>query len=462
MRSVLFIAYYYPPIASSGVYRSAKFVKYLPQFGWQPYVVSTTEDIGVGGFDASLLDDIPPDTPVWRLPTPQPRPYAALARLLRRSQAEGSAAQRESNPVSGQCSIPSQTNTAHPGRDSGLNSVLKTLARPLRFIQNPPVDPQWYWSLRLIPLACRVMRRHDVAAIYTSSAPWSALLSALVLKRLTGRPWIMDMRDPWTSDECLYRSRGLRREIDLRLERAALRAADRIVVTSPAFVDELQEVSEDCVASKVTVITNGYDEEDFSPESGADLLPSDRRTIAHMGTLIWERAQPLLAALSELASDRDVLDKFRVISHGWTDPRIAARAANQLATGCFVTRPMIGHDRALAIMKEADVLLLLLGAQEHWSRFYTGKVFEYLRAGKPVLGVGPWGVASKLIERCGVGCFVPAHDAERLATVLRQIALDYRSFVDEHYHPEPEIIAQYDRRVLTERLASVLDSEAAK
>lgn len=55
----LFLAYYFPPIAGSGVYRSAKFAKYLPQFGWQPYVISATEDIQLRQRDPTLLEDLP-------------------------------------------------------------------------------------------------------------------------------------------------------------------------------------------------------------------------------------------------------------------------------------------------------------------------------------------------------------------------------------------------------------------
>ncbi len=75
MRKVLVIAYYFPPIGGSGTQRPVKFVKYLPQFGWQPYVISTDRPYGDGseGRNETLLADIPTDVQDWRVPTPEPQ-----------------------------------------------------------------------------------------------------------------------------------------------------------------------------------------------------------------------------------------------------------------------------------------------------------------------------------------------------------------------------------------------------
>jgi glycosyltransferase involved in cell wall biosynthesis len=457
VRRVLFIAYYFPPINRSGVYRSAKFVKYLPLNGWQPYVISTSDPADTQEFDPGMLADIPSETSVWRVPTPQPHPYSALARRLRPSatQRAGSGA-----AVTGQAGA----GEAQPMRNLALRSLLRKLAWPLWLIEQPPVDAQLYWAGRIIPLAWQIIRQQQVEVIYTSSAPFSALMSGLVLKRLTGRPWVMDMRDPWVSNEYMYRKTGLRRRMDVGLERAALKAADKVVIVSSAFADELLDLSAGRAADKLVVITNGFDEEDFvAPPAGDPLLP-ERRLIIHMGTLVWDRFKVLLPALERLESDTfgGVLDRFQVVCYGWSEPCIPIEARLVSSSASLSIRPMVGHQRAVSLMQRADVLLLLLGSEQYWSRFHTGKIFEYLRAGRPVLGVGPLGAASRLIERCGVGCFVAAEDTERLAAVLRQIALDYPGFCAQYYHPRAETIAQYDRRVLAEHLATAFNSVAAK
>lgn len=453
LKRFLFLAYYFPPVFSSGVYRSLKFVKYLPQFGWQPYVISTTEATDIRMFDPSLLAEVPAETPIWRLPTPEPRPYSRLAAWIRgqKSMPEGTNGETITSPAA------TQSAAAPPW----LKKLLKAACWPLTLIENPPVDKQLYWSLRAIPLAQRLVRQHDLQVIYTSAAPWSVLLVGLLLKRRTGRPWVLDMRDPWTSHEYLYHHYGFRRRIDILLERAALRAADRVLITSPAYADELEQVAAAPMDDKTALITNGFDEEDFTdpptrPATGA------RRTLAYAGALILDRLDPLGNALCRLLTSPEVLGQLRFVFYGWQEPRIDARIRELGIADYMLLLPAVEHRQAVALMQQSDALLLLLGTQPHWRRFYTGKIFEYLRAGKPVLGIGPRGVAAELIERAGVGCFVEGDDTPRLATVLRQIAMDYPGFLSQYYHPKQEVIAQYERRVLTSRLAEILDTVSSK
>jgi len=447
MRKVLFIAYYFPPITGSGVFRSLKFAKYLPEFGWQPYVITATEDIQLHQFDPTLLEELPDEVQVWRVPAPHPQPYTALGQLLRRKPSV------QSPPTQLSEETESSTVTSRPPL---LKPLFRTLTWPLRLIENPPVDVQLYWALRIIPLAWRLIKQHQIDVIYTSSAPWAVLLTGLALKWLTGRPWIMDMRDPWVSDEYVCRDKGLRRKLDIRIERLALRAADRVVISSIGFVDELQTLAGPTVAAKVMEITNGYDEADFVIQTDEQITPVGERRWVHLGTTIWDGFVPLGDAIARLGPDSQALQEITFVFHGWCDPRVLEATAPNKEQ--FVFGPVIPHPQALALMQEAELLILLLGAQKHWSRFYTGKIFEYLRAGKPILGIGPRGVAAELIERCGVGCFVAAHETEKLIAVLRRIAGDYPAFLAEYYHPDWDMIAQYERQALTGKLAAVFNA----
>lgn len=448
MPKVLFLAYYFPPITGSGVFRSLKFAKYLPEFGWHPFVISATEDIQLGQFDPTLLKELPDAVRVWRVPAPHPQPYTMLCRLLRRR-----------TPASASLSSTTEEESVSNSKFSlaFVKSLFRVLTWPLRLIENPPVDVQFYWALRVIPLAWRLIRQHQIDVIYTSSAPWSVLLTGLVLKRITGRPWIMDMRDPWVSNEYVWRDQGLRRKLDIGIERLALRAADRVVISSIGFVDELRMLAGPEVAAKVVEVTNGYDEADFAVSTQISESSFGRKRLwVHLGTTIWDSFMPLRDAIVRLGPDSEALQEITFVFHGWCEPRVLVATAPNAEQ--FVFAPLIPHPQALALMQEAELLILLLGAQKHWSRFYPGKIFEYLRARRPILGVGPRGVAAELVERCGVGCFVAAHETEKLVAVLRQIACDYPAFLAEYYHPDWEMIAQYERRALTGKLTAVFNA----
>jgi glycosyltransferase involved in cell wall biosynthesis len=113
----------------------------------------------------------------------------------------------------------------------------------------------------------------------------------------------------------------------------------------------------------------------------------------------------------------------------------------------------VSHSEAIGLMRRSHVLLLLAPFD-----YYPGKLFEYMAANRPVLMIGPDNIAADLVRRCGIGCAVEPDDIERLAQVLRQIALDYEGFVAEYYHPNWEEINRYDRKAQTQRLAALLDS----
>ena len=141
MRKALFIAHYFPPIGGSGVQRPTKFVKYLPQFGWQPYVIATNRPYGEEGWDETLLADVPSEVQVWRVPTPHPQPVNQLARLV------------GWKPTAPDPIAATEADGARPTtkqRPSVVKTIRRTVLSPLYLAQKPPIDDQIYWSLSRI------------------------------------------------------------------------------------------------------------------------------------------------------------------------------------------------------------------------------------------------------------------------------------------------------------------------
>ncbi len=457
MRKALFIAYYFPPIGGSGTQRPVKFVKYLPEFGWQPYVITTDQAYGGGaeGRDETLLADIPPDVQVWRIPTPQPQPINRLAHWM----GWRSAAAQDGPP---------KTTGSGPGDDAPLRTSLakqmrRAILSPLYLIQNPPVDPALYWSLRITPLARRIIRQKQIDVILTTVPPWSALLTGRLLQRFTGRPWLADFRDPWTDNTFIYFPTPAQHRLNKWLERHLIDHADAVVsVTEPCVAGLRQKASAPAGDKRFELIPNGWDQHDFPDISAvqAGLPPprpiNGRVVLLHPGSAYQGEPLPLLGALDRLAADGVNLNSLRFHFVGYMHPEDQARVATSPHSRLFqLDADRVPHDEALRLMGSAHVLLLLLRKGPDAS---SGKIFEYMVAGRPVLAIGARdGVAGQLVQRSAIGCTVNPDDVEELAETLHQIANDYTGFVAQHYRPNWDMIRQYDRRNLTQKLAKLLD-----
>lgn len=457
MRKVLLIAYYFPPIGGSGVQRPTKFVKYLPEFGWQPTVISTDCPYGDGieGRDEMLLVDIPAPVRVWRVPTPQPRPVYRLAQWFRWRSAAVEAYRRGVTP-------PPATVTPEEQRSPNPAARLRhAMLAPLYLIHNPPVDPALYWALRIVPLARQIIRWEQIDVVLTTVPPWSALLTGALLRRLTGRPWVADFRDPWTDNEFTYAPTPRRRRCDEFLERRLLDAADAVISVTPPWLEGLRRKTRRADKPFV-LIPNGWDRDDFPdlaavraglpPPTSAD----GRIVLLHPGSAYKGEPLPLLAALDRLAAEGMALDRLCFHFIGYVHPEDRQAILASPHARLFRLDPQrVPHDRALRLMRETHVLLLLLRKGPGAS---SGKIFEYMVAGRPVLASGaPAGVAGQMVQACGIGSVVAPEDVGEMARVLRQVITDYGRFAAEMYRPNWAEIAKYERRSLAGDLARMLN-----
>lgn len=454
MKKVLFIAYYFPPIGGSGTQRPVKFVKYLPEFGWQPYVISTDRPYGDGaeGRDETLLADIPPGVQVWRVPTPQPQPVNRLAHWVGWKSAAVSA---EPGSAAGRAA-------SHPPAVLPWTTRLRRAAlAPLYLVQDPLLDPALYWSLHIVPLARRIIREEQIDVVLTTSAPWSALITGTLLRRLTARPWIADFRDLWTEDPLVYQSTPIRKKLDVQAECRLITQADAVISVTEPLIEKLRKKTRR-PNQPFILIPNGWDREDF-PDLPAQRTvapppetPEQCIALLHPGSTYQGEPLPLLAALDRLAADGVALDRLRFHFVGYMHPQDQAHIANSPHSRLFqLDAQRVPHDAALRLMRNAHVLLLLLRRGPDLS---SGKVFEYMVAGRPVLTIGARnGVAGQLVQECGIGAVVDPEDVGGLARALQQITVNYPEFVESYYAPNRTAIDGYSRRTLTSRLAATLD-----
>ena len=299
--------------------------------------------------------------------------------------------------------------------------------------------------LTAVPAAIRLVRRHGIDVVVTSSPPGSVNLLGAAVKRATGIRWVADLRDSLLSHP--HRRQDVRGEG--RVARLVARRADAIVCVSPAAVEEMRALSP---AGPVELIDHGADFDDFD---GLEYRREERFRITHTGTIFGRRdPKPFLRALARV--DADVVARFV------GDFREADRATiDELGLGERVELvPYLPRREALALQRDSDALLLLIPAGEGRGRFVIStKVFEYLAAGRPILASVPEdGAAAALLRETGVGTVVPPDDVDAIAAALSALVERWREGSLDGVVLAPDVRAALSRRARVERFAELLRS----
>lgn len=460
-KCVLIIAYIFPPIGGSGVQRTLKFVKYLPQLGWEPIVVCGDDGhIWGDSMDPSLLQDVPEGVPVYR------RPFVSPYGLRRWAKRKLGFARNGQQPTfqseQDQVIVPIELQASLPeGAEKPISRrILGTMAKIMEPIEKPLIDAATYWALSIVPLCRRLVTEHNVEVIFSTSFPYSDHLAGLLTKKLTGRPWVADFRDPWTLNAC-FRHTGFRRRVDMFVERQVLYQADKIVAATPLYTQNFRELAPDRAASDFVTITNGYDETDFqmlADKRASMSLPwrdsgGGKVTIAHVGYGFPGSAIPFLSTLAHLG---DVAHRLRVVFiGGLAVPDMRWLQDHPVPVQVQFTK-RVPHAQAIHAMQSADAVLLLIGDGPNWLGHYPGKLFEYMRSGTPILLSGPDGTAAELVRHSGTGYILPASNMTRTTELLHEFVEAPNVFRSRYYHPNKAVIAQYERKALTESLAQAM------
>jgi glycosyltransferase involved in cell wall biosynthesis len=406
------LAYLFPPHGGGGVQRTLKYVKYLPGEGFDPIVV-TASARGFPLRDAALPGDVPESTVVLRAPS------IPIQDLRWKSEA-----------------------------------VLRKLGLspwPASLIGWP--DEMAGWLPGAVLCALRAVRRHRPETLYTTSAPMTAHLAGLVIQRLTGLPWVADFRDPWTLHPNAERQVAPMARATEGLERTVTRRAARTIVAD----ESMRLVGLAPGDRRLAVIRNGVDPDDLA-KAARSPVPRHFR-LAYVGSLYGQRnARPVFAAL-RAALDRGVFDpgafELRLVGdvHIAPDPDLAALPTTRIG--------YVNHLQALSEMAAASALLFYLPPG---LRLASGKIYEYLVSGRPVLCVAPRdNLAYHLVEELGAGACAEPHDADGIRQAIETLAAHWRSgTLALDATVGQETLRRFSRRALAAQLAGVLRSAEAE
>lgn len=441
---VLMAAYYFPPLSGSGVFRSIKFAKYLPLFGWEPTVLSTDQPPKGWEFaDESQLAEIPEDMEVVRIPD--------LISTGRNTSLSG-------EQVKALLDFLQNILRFSPEADKRYQQFTNTQEGILSLLTFPCAALSWaYETVQYIEENIDI-EQFDV--IYTTSGPSSAHLIGFYLRRKYGIPWVADFRDPWTFNAYgePYNPADPEQRLLFELESILLRQADMNLTVVDQFIPMYQKEF-GLPAEKILSISNGYDEDDFA-ELEVPQGRTDRFTINYSGLLYSKQRSiaPILSAIRQLANEGKIeLSKIR-FRHVGVDTTGGIEAAAKFGLAQIIENTdYCAHSQALQANLNADLLLLLVGDEPKFKPVPTGKFFEYLRSGRPILALAPKGgfVDCTLRETKHGKTFLGTQLSGIKSMILREYKRWERGERTLLLHSPG--IDRFERRALTGQLAQVLE-----
>jgi glycosyltransferase involved in cell wall biosynthesis len=406
---LLVVAFHFPPLASSGTFRTLSFVRHLSRLGWRSTVV-TVDETSAAPRDEALLDKVPAGTSVLRVRSGDP--VAILKRIVGRGGA-GNAPPAATAPA--RLAPPSP-------RRGGLFDTLT------RCLQLPDKESPFQATA-----AIAALRAFDGVAppdaVFASGPPMSGLVAGAIAARALGAPLVADFRDPWTANPFRDLPNAFLRGVDSLLERFVLRTARVSIFNTPPARDALAAAHPEIAAERLVVIENGFDPDELPLAAESSGEGEGGLTFLHTGVLYGRRdPTPFLHAVRDvLSGDPSLGGTLRVRFVGFPgDARFTSDALRDAAGGDSRTVSVEGsvpHATALAEMVRADVLLLLGVTGAGPEVQVPAKLFEYLATGRPIFATcHPNGAIAAVLRESRARVFsAPPDDAAAIAAALRQV-----------------------------------------
>lgn len=409
VKRVLMIAYHYPPVqGSSGVHRTVNFVRYLPESGWEPHVL-----------------------------TVNPRAYESVTDE-----------QTDPTVVTRAFGLDTARHLAVRGSYPGI------FALPDRWIT---------WWLGAVPAGLGLIRKHRPEVIWSTYPIATAHLIGLTLSKITGIPWVADFRDSMTEDN--YPSDPRKRRIYQWIERHVVTNAKHVIFTAPGAVRMYAERYPDLPASKWVHLPNGYDEDAFIKaeyKKTEEKIKNKPVKLVHSGILYPSERDPhpLFDALADLRNCGEIVPgEFIVVLRGTAhDDIYRSSIASRGIEDIVSLEPPVPYVQALEEMLQADGLLLLQAS--NCNHQIPAKLYEYLRAQRPILALtDPLGDTAQVLSEAGAGIVAPLNSKEKIVKALREFLLTVHG--EEIFVADQELVSRYSRRSQTAVLARILEQSVS-
>jgi len=427
-RKVLIVSFRFPPANTMGAVRIGKFAKYLPEFGWEPIILTVDR---VKGLPQTLPVEVS-ESKIIRTP------YFALAPFIR-YKLVGDEANSQSATLS---------------KVSSLKGVAYRLIRLARFIYSRPevsffLDEPWGWYPHALKTGLEVISKSKVDVIFSTFGPRLPHLVASRLHKRTGIPWVAEYRDLWAQNPYATKIQPFH-FLEQRLEKRVMKTSDLLITVSDPLAKELEAFH----SRRVITITNGFDEEDY--RGNVPLTP--RFTITYTGNIYPGKRDPtpLFEAIAELKQEDKISpDDLEVRFFGRNVAETIPPLVEKYRLREFVkTYGFVPFKESIRRQKESTALLLLEWNDPRAEGTLTGKIFEYMGARRPILAIAFKGgeIDNVLLKS---GCGVVANEVSEIKGILTKWLDEFRQYgkIVSFYHPNNEVIRSYTRREQARKLA---------
>ncbi len=414
-----------------GTQRAAKFVKYLPESGWEP-IVLTVKDVHYYATDETLLEDIR-GRKIIR--TESLDPLRLWARFKKPSAGANLSSQNASKSL--------------------LQKILMFFNRLISGFLLVP-DSKILWLPFVIWNGLKIIKKERISIIFTTSPPQSAHLAGILLKFFTGAKLVVDFRDDWTGGESQPDPSPLHNLVNRLLEKIVLKYADLVVAMCDQLSNSLRRKSGEYFREeKFVTITNGYDAADFVDLINVAEFP--QFTITHCGSISKvSDPEPFLRAVRALIDELpEVKEKMKIQFFGSDIFDKLKDLLENLRLSDFIQLPRyLPHPEAIEQIMRSHVLLLTI-IKKTDEEVISSKVFEYLASGKKILLVSRGGAVADLIRSTNRGIVANPDSAEEIKNAILSFLRQYEE--NNLKMAPPLAMSQFDRKFLARKLAQMFD-----
>ncbi len=409
--NVLVISYYFPPMGLSGVQRTLKFVKYLPDFGWNP-IILTTQPKSYYAFDDELEHEV----------------QSLGVKIYRTSSTRSERKKIKKFPS---------------------NYLFQNFGRLLlNFFLQP--DTKISWRKRALDLGERIIKANPIDVIYATAPPFTDFLIARDLSRKFDKPFVIDYRDVWVDNPFQLYPTFFHKSFSRKLEENVLKETEKIIVTYRGIKDILLTKYRFLKSQDIMIIPHGYDAEDFN--SVSNIMPDTKKFVVTHSGLFQDNRNPkyFLKAFSRFIRTRD----DGIPKEAWFIGIMRKSHLRYIRTYDLETNVKLfgykPHKDIIQILKQSTLLWLMF---EDTIRS-PGKLYEYFGAQKPILICAPDGYMKRLALESQSAIAVEPRDVDGIQQALNTF---YDMWLQSALPiPTREFIEQFDRKKLTQELAKQL------
>jgi len=443
-RKVLIISYHFPPDAEVGGLRAQKFAKYLPLFGWTPFVLSVNEKYYCQR-DEERCRDLNCLVVRTRILLSLREAYLITKKLIHLCLKNGRTPQLQS--------------MQHKESELQLHersvSSLKRFILPFLWVP----DDRTGWIIPAVIRGLKLIKKCKIDTILTTSPPHSVQIIGLLLKKISKKTWVVDFRDPWT----LSFGKEIRfiHKMHRWLEKKVVEKSDVVITATDLVRQGYMKIFPNLPSKKFVCIPNGFDVEDFDIARKSRSSNQDKFIISYLGEFYLGRTPEFfLKAMSDLTKEGNVaIDRLRIRFIGRVRQfggRLLYDLVSELRLSPVteISDP-VPYFKAIEYMVESDVLLVF----SPQPFFQPTKVFEYMAARAHIIAFTAPGALADLVSRYPKGIVVDYDDVEGAKKAMN---FCYERFLNGEKISELErtridnFLLEYERRNLTKQLSAYL------